>query len=164
MPEEKDATKWPPSEYALEQLKEMGLINYGQQIEWAVIEKLLDSGPREDWPFRSQYLSLVDLLKNMGYIVTQRGMNDLGVRILSREEMAEVIKDRETAKANDSLRNSLTLSRVPRDGLKEHEVKKLDHWETKTAIVGATSKILLRKRSLPMPEKAVETVKKLSKE
>jgi len=123
---------------------------------------VLNSGPRGEWKFISQYMSLVDQLKLHGYIVTQKGVHDTGIRILNREEMAEVVKEREYKKANDSVRNSLTLSKVPRTDLETHEVKKLDHWETKSALIGATVKVLARKRNLPTPSKVVESIKKLS--
>lgn len=157
-----ETTEWPPHKYALAQLEKQGRIRYNEVIRWAELEKLIDSGPREEWAFRGQYLCLADALKQQGFLLTQRGMNDEGVRILSREEMADVIREREHNKANDSLRNSLTLSKVPRDGLEPHQVKKLDHWETKSALVGATAKVLLRKRNLPSPEMAIKSIKQIS--
>ena len=155
--------QWPPHKYALEKLGEMGKISYGEIIEWETIEGLIDRGDRTGWAFRGEYMSMTDCLKEMGYMVTERGMNETGIRILTREEMADVVKNKELRKCNDSLRNSLMLAKVPRHELPEEEVKKLDHWETKVAVVGATSKVLLRRRNLPSPEMAVKSIKDVCK-
>jgi len=161
-PDSGEATEWPPYKYALRMLEERGRLQYGSVIDWDELEKLINRGPRNFWPFRNQYVSLCAELKKMGFISTERGMNDRGIRILERLEMADYIRQKETQKANNSLLMSLSLSKVPRDGLKENEAKKLDHWETKTAVIGATSKVLLRKRTLPAPQKVIETVKQAS--
>lgn len=155
-------SEWPPHKYTLNELKKRELIKYGAEIPWDLLEKLINSGPRNEWNFKAQYIEFSQALKEEGFMLSETKMNGLGVRILDRQEMAEVVKRNEYKKANDSLRNSLMLSQVPRAGLSPHEQKKLDHWETKTAVVGATGKVLLRKRSLPPPDMVVKSVKQLA--
>lgn len=161
-PEEKNVKEWPPHKYALNELKKSEEIGYGKTISWERIESLLDRGPRDEWPFKGEFIELCQLLKEDGFLVTQSGMDGEGVRILNREEMSANVRNKEMGKANDSLRNSLMLSKVPRDNLDLKTVKGLDHWETKTAVVGATVKVLLRKRNLPTPEAAVRSVRLLA--
>lgn len=164
-PEENEAQVWPPSKHAYSVLMEGGEIDYGKEIPWKRIEELLDLDcSRDDWRFRGEYLNLRMMLEADGYLVTERGMDSAGLRILTREEMADKIRQREFSKANDSLRKSLTLAMVPREGMSSADVKKLDHWETKTAVIGATHKMLLRRRSLPAPQNAINELKKTLKQ
>lgn len=156
---------WPPHKYALETVQESGELDYGRTIVWARIEELFGYA-REgetEWKFRAEWIEFCKLIKETGFSLTERGMHGEGVRVLQREEMADYVKTKEIAKANDSLRHSLMLSQVPREGLELREVKKLDHWETKSAVVGATSKVLLRKRSLPSPEMVTKSINQIAK-
>lgn len=154
---------WPPHKYAFEELSK-GELRYDAVIKWERFEGLLGvkrTGVTE-WKFRGEWMSLTRLVKEAGFLFTERGMHDKGVRVLSRDEMADTVRQRELGKANDSLRNSLMLSNVPRENLSLSDIKKLDHWETKAAVVGATAKVLLRKRNLPSPEMAVKSVRQLA--
>lgn len=158
-----EVTVWPPHRYAFQELLK-GELAYDAIIKWPRIEELVGF-KREgltEWKFRGEWFSLCALVKEAGFIFTERGMNGEGVRVMARTEMADHVRQRENAKANESLRYSLMLSKVPREDLQEREVKKLDHWETKAAVVGATAKVLLRKRNLPTPEMAVKSVKQLA--
>lgn len=153
--------QWPPHKAAFAKLTEEGLISYGSQISWEKLTDLINMGDRDDWRFRGEYLNLCQRLKEEGFLSTERGMNDMGIRLLTREEMAIAVKNRELSKATDSIRNSLMLSNVPRDDMAEEKVKALDHWEEKSALIGATSKVLLRKRNLPSPEMAVKSIQQI---
>lgn len=153
--------QWPPHKYAFAELVKRGRLDYGKSVTWEEIEELINLGPREGWKFRGEYLSLCQLIKESGYLSTERGMNEAGFRILTRQEMADAVKNKELSKCNDTIRNSVMLSKVPRDGLSETESKKLDHWEEKTAVAGATAKVLLRKRSLPTPEMAIKSIRQI---
>lgn len=155
-----EVTAWPPHKHAFQKLCAGDEVDYGITITWARLEELFGM-KRElgDWKFRGEYLSLRLCFEEAGYLLTERGVSETGVRIMTREEMADVVRQREFNKANDSLRKSLTLAKVPRDGLPDAEVRKLDHWETKLAVIGATAKLLLRKRSLPSPQNAVGALK-----
>lgn len=149
-------TPWPPHKHAFQQLHACGEVEYGNAVLWPRLEELFGmKRDITDWKFRGEYLAMRLCFEEAGYLLSERGMNGEGVRIMNREEMADVVRQREFTKANDSLRKSLTLSKVPRDGLADDTIRKLDHWETKLAVVGATSKLLLRKRSLPSPQNAV---------
>lgn len=153
-----EVKQWPPHKHAISVLEGNGTLAYGKFIPWTTIEQLFNCGDRDDWAFRSEYIKFSDKLKESGFLLTECGTNGEGIRILTREEMAAAVKSRELSKANDSLRNSRMLSNVPRDGLSEATIKALDHWETKTAVVGATSKVLLRRRHLPTPEMAIKSI------
>ena len=157
--ESETSTVWPPHKYALQKLKETEKLAYGQIITWELLQSLINRGPIDEWPFRGEYMELCRLAKEEGFLLSQTSTNGEGVRVLSREEMATAVHNREASKANDSLRNSLMLSRVPKDGLSEKEVRKIEHWETKAAIIGAASKHLLKKRSLPSPEMVIKSLR-----
>lgn len=150
--------KWPPSQHAFEQMKKDGVAQYGSVIKWDYICEMFGIDDREGWPFRTEWFKLRELFEEDGFLLTEKDQNEEGFRFLDRLEMADAVKCREIKKANDSLRKSITLSKVPREKLAESEVKKLDHWEAKAALIGATSKVLLRKRSLPSPEMAIKSV------
>jgi len=156
-----DATSiWPPSKYALERLMEENRISYGAFISFEDIEKLFNVGDRTSTKFIFQMIEFRSLLKWEGFAVTERDTKD-GIRILDREEMADHVRRKESSKANNSIRNSLMLSKVPREGMKEEDVKSLDHWENKSAVLGAVTKNLIRKRNLPNPETAVKSVRQI---
>lgn len=160
MCEEETTSVWPPNRHAFDQLREMGKVGYGESVSFDVLIDLFKVGSDlTSWKFRGEYLALRQLFEEHGFLVTERGMNGNGFRVLNREEMADLVRQRETNKANDSLRKSLTLSLVPRDGMAEVDARKIDHWETKAAVIGATSKLLLRKRSLPQPDQAVKSIR-----
>ena len=152
---------WPPHKYAHEQLTKSGEVEYGNIISWKRIHELFRSGPRDQWPFIGEWMNFTNILKLDGFVVTERGMNDKGVRILTREEMADYVRHKETNKANDSLKNSLMLSKVPTEGLSEEHIKKLGHWSDKAALVGATAKVFLRKKNLPSPEMAIKSLRSI---
>ena len=154
-----ELTTWPPSKFAFEQMTAAGEVKYGASITWKRIEELFKITDRDGWPFRGEWFALRGMFEDAGLFVTEAKMNDIGFRFLDRVEMADAVRHRESKKSDDSLRKSLALSKVPRGGLAEHEVKKIDHWEAKAALIGATSKVLLRKRSLPSPEMAIRSVK-----
>jgi len=161
----KDELKtWPPSKFAFEQMQAAGEVKYGLAIPWERIEELFGINDRESWPFRGEWFALRGMFEEAGLFVTEAKMNDIGFRFLDRVEMADAVRNRENKKSDDSLRKSLALSKVPRDGLAENDVKKIDHWEAKAALIGATSKVLLRKRSLPSPEMAIRSVKEYLKD
>lgn len=155
-------TEWPPYKNAINQLQKLGLIKYGAEISWQLLEELIDMGDRESWRFKSQFIILTAQLKNMGFMLSQKGLNGTGVRILKREEMADLVNRREFYKAHDTLRNSQMLSEVPRDDMAESDIKKLDHWEHKTAILGATAIAILRRRKLPPADMAVKSIRQLA--
>lgn len=159
-----DAKQWPPHKYALAELKTRELVKYGSEIPWELIEELFDSGPRSEWPFRTQYMKLCEALKDEGFWPSEARMNGLGIRLLNREEMADRVKAEHVKAANASLNQSLMLSKVPRENLSYAEVKKLDHWETKAAVIGATAKVLLRRRSLPTPTNVIKSITQLASE
>ena len=141
----------PAWRHAFDVLHERGRIDYGIVIKWPELLDVmqLKREQMDSWAFRSEWLAFRDVCQSEdGLLITERGMNDEGFRFLSREEMADHVKTREIKKANDSLRKSVCLGRVPRDGLDDDQVKKLDHWENKVAFVGAVQKTLLRKRNL----------------
>ena len=159
---------WPPHKDAYRMLTEMGLVAYGCTVTWAQLEPLFGikrevSASTRFSPFLAAWLELKQLYEGDGFLLTERGMNGEGFRVLERQEMAEAVKVRELRKADDSLRKSLVLSQVPRDGLKHDEVKKLDHWEAMTAIVGASAKWFLRRRSLPSPESTASSLSNILK-
>lgn len=155
------ADQWPPHKAAFSELESRELIFYGSQITWDLLTDLINLGDRDDWRFRGEYLELCQKLKEEGFMATERGMNGTGIRLLTREEMAGAVKRREHAKANSSIRNSIMLSQVPRGGLPEERAKALDHWEAKSALVGATTKMLLRRRSLPSPEMQIKSINQI---
>lgn len=161
----KDQTKSYPSEQeAFKQI--MSVIEYGATFQWPTVcdwmgfDVSVVELPRT-WEFNQPWMKLVKLLEHEGYFLTERGMNGKGFRILERTEMAEYVKNKELRAANQSLENSLCLSKVPRDGLNDSDLKKLDHWEEKSALVGATAKVLLRKRNLPSPEMTIKSIKQM---
>lgn len=155
-----EARTSPDHKYAFESLMTSGEADYGKIVEWERVEELFGmKGKAQTEKFRFKYISMSGLFQDAGFLLTEGGMNGKGFRFLTREEMADKVRQRETNKANDSLRKSLTLSRVPREGLAQAEIQKLDHWEVKTAVIGATSKLLLRKRSLPSPQNVVSNLR-----
>ena len=162
--EEDDVKSWPPHKYAMEELTKSGELAYGAEIAYSRIEALFGYGRQgaQDWKFRGEWIQLCARVKEAGFLFSEAGCPPDTFRVLKREEMADAVKRRELASANASLRHSLMLANVPRKELKPHEVKKLDHWETKSAVVGATAKVLLRKRNLPSPEMAVKSLRQLA--
>lgn len=155
-------TLWPPHRFAFQELLK-GELDYEAVIPWERFEELLGfkREGRTEWNFRNEWIALSVLVKEAGFIFTERHMEGKGVKVMERKRMAEHVRMRENAKANESLRFSTMLSMVPREGLERLVVKKLDHWETKAAVLGATAKVLLRKRNLPTPDMAVKSVKQL---
>lgn len=144
----------------------MDRIEYGATFEWDDVCAWMGlpveaaNLPRE-WEFNQPWLRLSKMLESEGFFSTERGMNGSGFRILTREEMAHHVKCRELRSANVSLSNSVVLGKVPRDGMSDSDIKKLDHWEEKSALIGATAKVLLRKRNLPSPEMVIRSVKQI---
>lgn len=156
-----EAKKYPPYKHAIAELENRGLLKYGSRIKWEIMQELIGVNDRESWAFRGQMLELSAKLKEDGFLTTEKNMNGEGIRIQSREEMADSVRNREMAKANDSMRNSIMLSNVPREKMDEKDIAKLDHWEEKSALMGATSKMLLSKRKLPSPELVIKSVKEI---
>jgi hypothetical protein len=148
------ATQWPPYRHAYAELHSGGEVDYGLLIQWDRLLKLfnLPGGTRDSWKFRGQWFKLKDALEQDGYMLTEAGTSGRGIRILTREEMAPIIKARESRKAGDSLRKAEILGKVPRAGLDPETASNLDHWQLKTALLGATARTLMRRRVLPSPE------------
>ena len=159
---EENIKSWPPHKYALEQLQQQGYVAYGAAIPMRLLVDLIDMGEPDTWQFRGEYLELSKALKNMGYVPTEAGQEGKGIRILTREEMAEWAKRKEHRKAQDSIRNSSTLSHVPREGLTMEQAKELEHWEQKSALLGASATVLLRRKELPSPEMTVKALRDLA--
>ena len=159
-----NAKAYPPEVEAYRQLKTQ--IDYGAEFMWKDVLQWMGLPPTaaeapRGWDFNDPWMKLSKMLESDGYLVTERGMNAKGFRVMQRLEMADYIKSNQYRAANKSLEASLCLSRVPREGLEKHEVKKLDHWEEKTALIGATGKVLLRKKNLPSPEMVVKSIKQV---
>jgi len=157
-----EVSVWPPHKHAFEQLQDK--LEYGAQFTWDVICELLgiDKNKRAEWTFLQEWFALRELIQSEGFFASERGMRGVGVRLLLREEMAALVNSKERRKANDSLMRSTVLSKVPREGLSEGQVRSLDHWENKAACIGATSKALIRKRKLPPIEMVTKTIKEIT--
>ena len=159
-----DTTLWPPESHAYKELSK--LVDYGATLQWDLICEALGFGveasllPRS-WEFNKAWFKLVDMFKRDGFMVTEAGMHQKGIRVLGREEMAGAVAKIQNREANNTLKRSATLSKVPRDGMEETEVKSLDHWEEKTAVLGLTQKHLIRRRTLPSPEMFVKSVNQI---
>lgn len=152
----------PPERHAFETLVASGELTFGKQILWGRLSTLFGEPYNpESWKWRGRYLSFVKLAKGSGFFITEDSMQQKGVRVRLREEVAEHVRTRENRKANDSLFTSLAVAAIPREGLKSEEVKALDHWEMKSAVVGATAKLLLRRRSLPDPRNTAKTINQI---
>ncbi len=150
---------WPPSKAAFEDLKER--FEYGLIVRWEELEEFFETEHRDNWDFRTHWLNLIRLIETEGFFVTERGQAGKGFRFLNRREMADHVKARENKKAHDSMRKSLCLSKIPREGLSELEAKKIDHWENKSAVLAATAMAILRKRELPSPEMMTKSVRQI---
>ena len=153
---------WPPHKHAFEQLEDR--LEYGAQFKWTDVCELLGIPleKRETWTFLQEWFALKNLIQNEGFFPSERGMRGVGFRLLLREEMAALVRAKEHRKADDSLMRSAILAKVPRDGLDETQVAALDHWENKSACLGATGKAILRKRKLPPIEMVIKTIKQLA--
>ena len=158
----RDTSTWPPHKHAFEQLENR--LEYGAQFKWLEVCELLgiEENRRAEWAFRNEWVALKSLIQKEGFFPTERGMGQVGFRLLLREEMADLVRGKEHRKANDSLMRSAVLAKVPREGLTETQVAGLDHWENKAACIGMTGKALLRKRKLPSIEMVVKTIKTLA--
>jgi len=157
-----ETSVWPPHRHAFEQLEER--LGYGEQFTWHEVCDLLEINPakRDSWVFLQEWLGLKHAIENEGFLVTERGMNGKGFRLLLREEMAARVRASENRKADDSIRKSFVLSQVPRDDLAPEDAAALDHWENKAAILGAAGKTLIRKRKVPPIEMMIKSIKALS--
>lgn len=134
-----------------ETLNSAGRMRYGAAFKWDEILPMLkmSMADLDSWGFREEWIPFRQMcMDELGLIATERGMDGTGFRFLDRDEMASYVCNKEMRKARDSIRNSVCLSMVPRDGLDAQNQRKLDHWEAKSAFVGAVSQALLRKRKL----------------
>lgn len=159
-----NTTAWPPEKEAHQKI--MQVIDYGKSFEWDEVcqwfglDRQTAEVPR-GWDFNQPWMKLRELLALEGFDLTERGMHGKGFRVLERAEMADAEKGRMIGESNKRLLASLKLSKVPREGLQESESKKLDHWEEKSALIGATYKTLLRKRNLPSPEMVIKSIQQM---
>ena len=162
MDDVQETTVWPPHKHAFEQLE--ARLAYGGQFTWDEVCDLLGIAPtkRESLVFLQEWLGLKGAIENEGFLVTERGMNGKGFRLLLREEMAARVRASEHRKAHDSIRKSLVLSKVPRDDLAPEDMAALDHWENKAAILGAAGMALIRKRKVPPVEMVVKSIRALT--
>ena len=159
---DENVSTWPPHKNAFEQLEER--LEYGAQFKWDEICELLgiDESKRSEWTFLQEWFALKNLIQKEGFFPTERGMGQIGFRLLLREEMAALVRSKEHRKASDSLMRSAVLAKVPREGLTELQIATLDHWEVKAACIGVAGKALLRKRKLPPIEMMNKTIKAIA--
>jgi hypothetical protein len=152
------------------EMAEEGLLDYGCTVEWIYLEEKLRVSPADRkagaGAWLREWLPLRQLFEtDRGLMVTEAGLKGTGFRFYKREEMADEIARREKKKARDTIRKSVCLSMVPRENLPEAEQKKLDHWENKTAWIGAFNLEMLRKRKvLQEPRRCVQKLLKQPKD
>lgn len=158
--------RYPLHTAAFEDLTENGRIDYGIEIPWAEFEKA--SGAKRltekdhGWEFRQIYLKFCELLMDEGFKASTRGQNEIGFRILQREEMADCVLTEAHRQADKNLKNSIMLSAVPHREMDDLEVKKIENAAVKAAYVGGIMKRTLALRKLPAtPEMARRQAQKL---
>lgn len=156
------AVRLPLWQAAVEQLESSNQIAYGSLIEWETLVKCF-AAQRDSWEFRQEYFGMVEFLNSRGFILSERGTNGRGVRILERFEMAEWVRSQEYQKAHRSIKNALILGSVDRSGLPDEESAKLDYWQSKAAVNGIESLRRLNDPQLPatpeMPIKSIAQIK-----
>lgn len=112
-------------------------------------------------PFIGESIQFRKAAKELGYILSERGTNGTGMRVLTREEMADHVRNEEFRAAHRSALNATCLGAVPRTDLDELDSAKLDHWEKKAGILAAVQFSLLRSKTLPSPEMAIKSLKQI---
>lgn len=155
--------------YAIDQLAETGELDYGKEIHWERLEELIGmkrtivkSGIKQsNMEFTFQMVAFRNEIKISGYMATQSGMNDIGIRILTRKEMAPKVLAREHRKANESIHHGVMLDRVPTEGLDENEIRKIKHTSLRCVVTGQAQKEILRSRSLPSPETMTKSLREV---
>lgn len=148
------ATVWPPHAALVAHLKEGGLLTYGQEIPWAVITELwhCDLEALKTYSgggYLGEMMKLREVMRDMGFKLSERGMNGVGVRILTREEMPDNVAHLLQRGAHAAMNACRMLSHVPRDGLPDSVAHAINFQEIRSAFVGAATKRMLAMRELP---------------
>ncbi len=147
----------------LEALRSDGKPLYGTNILWSEMLEAFGVEDLDSWKFRKEYLPFREELKALGYFTTETGMEDKGIRILKREEVAAHVKADEYRKAHHSIKNALGLGAIDTDGLPHEVVSGIDYMQRKSGLIGAESLRVLRRRKLPAsPEMEIKSVKQIT--
>jgi len=126
-----------------------GWLVYGKSILWLDFLPLIDNPDRNDWTWRGQWISFCQLCREEGFIVTERGMNACGFRLLDREEMPSNVHNDRLRHVRAAERDARCLARVPRTGLSREADANIEYWQRKTTWIGQTVRSMLRSRTLP---------------
>lgn len=122
--------------YAIK-LEQLNLLKPGETISKSVLESVLDKPYTEkDWEFLGPYLRLKSEIEEMGFFITQAGLEDPCFRILKTEEMAEYGMKKLVKSWISCNRVSQIMSIHKGDKLSEKEQKQFDVVQRKAAQMG----------------------------
>jgi hypothetical protein len=108
-------------------LKELGLVGYDIVIPVETMENVMNLTFTDSWEWRGPMLQLRAYLTDLGYFLSERGLDSGSVRFLSEVEIPEHIHKRRLKRYMKMNTDLMAAMRLPTIKLSDTTIKILNH-------------------------------------